>query len=79
MLTIRELVIALAQLDPEAEVRIGDVSEGDDLHCSVGRVIIRSQKLVLVPGDDDVWKDETLSSIFHSELLWPKEEEESED
>lgn len=56
------------------DVRIGDVSEGDDLHCSVGKVVVRGGCVVLVPGDDDVWKDETLASTILSQQLWPEED-----
>jgi hypothetical protein len=66
----------LAGVPRDAEVRIGDVSEQDDLHCSVGRVIRRSGCVVLDPGDDDVWRDETLSSEILAENLWPEEKEE---
>ncbi len=72
MLTVPESETA------DMEVRIGDVSEGDDLHCSVGKVVVRGGCVVLVPGDDDIWKDETLASTILSQQLWP-EEDASED
>jgi len=78
MLTVRELMELLPMTETEAattEVRIGDVAEGDDLHCSVGRVVKRSGCIVLVPGDDDVWKDETLASTILMEHLWAAKKE----
>lgn len=60
------------------DVRIGDVSEEDDLHCSVGRVVLRNNCVIFVTGDDDVWKDETVASTILSQQLWP-EEDSSED
>jgi hypothetical protein len=83
MLTVRELIAMLPVTEAEAadmEVRIGDVAEADDLHCSVGRVVKRAGCIVLVPGDDDVWKDETLSSTILMEHLWTaKKEDDIED
>jgi hypothetical protein len=58
------------------EVRVGDVAEGSDLHCSVGEVVVRGNCLVVVPGDDRVWKDETLATEVLSETLWPQKKEE---
>ena len=58
----------------DMEVRIGDVSEGDDLHCSVGKVIVRSGCIVFVHGDEGLWKDETLASTILSQQLWPEED-----
>lgn len=74
MITAKQLIDALIQVPRDAQVRIGDVSEGDDLHCSVGKVIVRNGNVILVHGDDEVWKDETLASLIISETLWPKEE-----
>ncbi len=74
MLTIRDLAMAIASYPAATEVRVGDVSEGHDLHCSVKKVVLRGRCIVLVPGDDDVWKDETLSSEILMESLWPEEE-----
>ncbi len=54
----------------DVDVRIGDVAEGSDLHCSVGVVELRGNCIVLTPGDDDVWKDETVASAQMSEHLW---------
>jgi len=71
--TAAELISCLAVLPRDTEIRIGDVSEGDDLHCSVGGVVLRSERVVLVPGDDDVWKDETISSTIHMKRLWPED------
>jgi hypothetical protein len=76
MLTAGRLMKLLAGVPRDMEIRIGDVSEQDDLHCSVGRVIRRSGCVVLDPGDDDVWRDETLSSEILAENLWPEEKEE---
>lgn len=59
----------------DVQVRIGDVSEEDELHCSVGRIVKRNDCIILVPGDDDVWKDETVASTILSQQLWPEEEE----
>lgn len=75
MLTMKELMAALAPLPADTEVRIGDVSEGDDLHVSVDRVVLRSGCVVLVPGEDDIWRDETLSSEILMSQLWPKEDD----
>jgi len=75
MMTIRDLAIAISQLPPETEVRVGDVAEGHDLHCSTGEVVLRGRCIVLVPGNDDVWQDETLSSEILMQRLWPEEEE----
>jgi len=66
-----ELAHAIAKLPIDTEIRIGDVSEGHDLHCSVGAVVVRNGCVVLVPGDDDVWRDETLSSEVLMERIWP--------
>ena len=74
MLTANQLINLLLSVPDDAEVRIGDVSEGDDLHVSVGALVLRSQCVVLVPGDDDIWKDETLASEVLSQKLWPEEE-----
>jgi len=78
MLTMRDLTIAIAKFPADTEVRVGDVAEGHDLHCSIKQVVMRSGMIVLVPGDDDIWQDETLSSEVLMENLWP-EEETSED
>lgn len=77
-MNIRELAIVIGAHDGDMEVRIGDVAEGHDLHCSVGQVVKRAGCIVLVPGDDDVWRDETLSSEVLMEILWPEQEEEEE-
>lgn len=84
-MNLRDLVISVTNLPADVvekmgdqEVRIGDVAEGDDLHCSVGKAVYRNGCIILVPGDDDVWKDETLASEILSTQLWP-EEEPSED
>lgn len=84
-MNLRDLVVAVTSLPDDVvekmgdlEVRIGDVAEGDDLHCSVGKAVYRNGCIVLVPGDDDVWKDETLASEILSVQFWP-EEEPSED
>ena len=73
MITMQELMTALASKPTDTEVRIGDVSEGHDLHCSISEVVFRNGCIVLVPGDDDIWKDETLSSQVLMEQLFPKE------
>ena len=78
-LTVRDLMDKLRFVSQEAEVRIGDVSEKSDLHVSVGAVEHRSQCVVLTPGDDDIWKDETLASNIIGETLWPEEEDDVED
>lgn len=78
MLTSRKLIEAIRSLSVDTEIRIADVAEQDDLHCSVGRVVFRNGCIILVPGDDQVWKDETLASLVRSETLWP-EEDDSED
>jgi hypothetical protein len=75
MLTAGDLILALAALPRDTEIRIGDVSEGDDLHVSVDRVVLRSQCAVLVPGEDDIWRDEQLASEILMRQLWPKEED----
>jgi len=71
----KQLMAVLAPLPADTEVRVGDVSEGHDLHVSVGEAVLRGQSVVLVPGDDDIWKDETLSSEILMSQLWPKEGE----
>lgn len=73
-----ELIAVLAAMSPTTEVRIGDVAEQDDLHCSLGKVVHRNGVVILVTGPDEIWKDETLASLVLSETLWPKEDE-SED
>lgn len=65
----------LKPLSADTEIRVGDVAEGHDLHCSVGEVVLRSQCVVFVVGDDEIWKDETLSSEIHMKRLWPEEED----
>ncbi len=72
-----DLVRILLKQPEDIEIRIGDVSEGSDLHASVGAVIYRGGGLVLLPGDDDIWKDETLATKNISEILYsaPTEEE----
>lgn len=76
-MNIRDLVNIFAVEVPntydEMEVRIGDVVEGSDLHCSVGTIEMRGNCVVLTPGDDDVWKDETVASAQMSKQLWPEE------
>ncbi len=67
-----EDVLMRADVKGSLEVRIGDVAEGSDLHCSVGKLVIRGGALVLVPGDDAVWKDETVASDVQSVQVWPK-------
>lgn len=75
---INVLVVEGDESMQNMDVRIGDVSEGDDLHCSVGKVIVRGGCVVLIPGDDDVWKDETLASTILAQQLWPEETEEED-
>lgn len=75
---INMLVVEGDESMQNMDVRIGDVSEGDDLHCSVGKVIVRGGCVVLIPGDDDVWKDETLASNILAQQLWPEETEEED-
>jgi hypothetical protein len=81
-MTVEELLGALAKHSRTRnalamEVRVGDVAEGSDLHCSVGEVVVRGNCLVVVPGNDRVWKDETLATEVLSETLWsqPMKEE----
>ena len=78
MLTVNELINTLLTVNDNVEVRIGDVAEGHDLHCSIGQVVERAGCVVFVPGDDDVWKDETLSSEVLMKILWPEIEEEED-
>lgn len=73
-LTIRELVIALAEFPADTEIRIGDVSEADDLHCSVGKIVDRGGCIILIHGDEGLWKDETLASTILSQQVWPEED-----
>ena len=75
MLTTGELIAMLAQLPRDTEVRIGDVAEQDDLHCSVGKVKHRNAMVIIIHGDDEIWKDETLASQVLAEQLWPEEDE----
>lgn len=74
MLTTGELIKVLVKLPADTEVRIGDVAEQDDLHCSVGKVQHRSEKVILITGGDQIWRDETLASSIHAEQLWPEED-----
>ena len=74
-MNIKELFKALLEEDTSMEVRIGDVAEGDELHCSVGRVIRRGSRIIIVPGDDDIWYDETVATEVLAEELWPEEKE----
>jgi hypothetical protein len=78
MLTAAELMRRLAAVPRDTPIRVGDVSEHDDLHCSVGRVVHRSGCIVLVPGNDDIWQDETLASDVLSKTLWPEEKEDED-
>ena len=75
MLNVHDLVNTVAKKPTELEVRIGNVAEGSDLHCSVGKVELRGGCIVLTPDDDDVWKDETVASAQLAERLWPTGEE----
>lgn len=70
MLTTGELIKVLVKLPVDTEVRIGDVAEQDDLHCSTGKVQFRSNKVILITGNDQIWRDETIASSVHAELLW---------
>ena len=72
-----QLVKILLKQPEDIELRVGDVSEGSDLHASVGAVVMRGGGLVLLPGDDDIWRDETLATKNLSEILYiaPTEEE----
>ncbi len=77
-MNVQELIRLLTTRSASTEIRIGDVAEGDDLHCSVGKVVIRGDCIVLTPGDDDIWRDETVASAQMSEHLWPEEKEDAE-
>lgn len=77
-MNVKELTQVLSSLPEDTEIRIGDVAEQDDLHCSLGKVVHRNGVVVLITGSDEIWKDETLASLVLSETLWPKEDE-SED
>ncbi len=77
-MNVKELTQVLSSLPEDTEIRIGDVAEQDDLHCSLGKVVHRNGVAVLITGSDEIWKDETLASLVLSETLWPKEDE-SED
>lgn len=74
-LMLKEFITSVVDQSASLEIRIGDVAEGSDLHCSVGRIELRGNCIVLTPGDDDVWKDETVASAQLSEHLWPNEED----
>jgi len=74
-MNVKQLMAVLAPLPADTEIRVGDVSEGHDLHVSVGEAVLRSEAIVLVPGDDNIWRDETLSSEINMTRLWPEEEE----
>jgi hypothetical protein len=78
MLTSGELMKILAPLPADTEVRIGDVAEQDELHCSTGKVMHRSRMVIFITGSDEIWRDETLASEVLAEQLWP-EEDSSED
>ncbi len=77
-MNVKELTQVLSSLPEDTELRIGDVAEQDDLHCSLGKVVHRNGVVILITGSDEIWKDETLASLVLSETLWPKEDE-SED
>jgi len=74
---LRELFNVLMKEDTGMEVRVGDVAEGDDLHCSVGRVVVRGGCVIISPGDDDVWKDESIASSVGSKVLYDVDGEET--
>lgn len=69
-MNVQELIRLLTKRSASMEVRIGDVAEGSDLHCSVGIVELRGNCIILTPGDDDVWKDESVASAQMAEHLW---------
>ena len=77
-MNVKELTQVLSSLPEDTELRIGDVAEQDDLHCSLGKVVHRNGVVILITGSDEIWKDETLASLVLSETLWPKADE-SED
>ena len=76
-MTVLDLKAFLQDLDDHADIRIGDVTEGSDLHTSVGAIIKRGQSIIFLPGDDDIWKDETLTPDILEEILYaaPLEED----
>lgn len=74
MLTTGELIKVLATLPTDTEVRIGDVAEQDELHCSTGKVVHRSRMAIFITGHDEIWRDETLASEVLAEQLWPEED-----
>lgn len=74
MLTSGELMKVLAKLPTDTEVRIGDVAEQDELHCSLGKVMYRSRMVIFITDSEEIWRDETLASEIHAEQLWPEED-----
>lgn len=74
MLKVCDLLNILAKKPEDFEVRIADVSEGGDLHCSVARIELRGNCIVFIHGDDEVWKDETVAATGVVEHLWSTED-----
>ena len=69
-ITVLDLKDLLQDLDDHADIRIGDVAEESDLHASVGAIIKRGYSIVFVPGDENVWKDETLTPEMPKEVIY---------
>ena len=69
-ITVLDLKEMLQDLDDHADIRISDVSEGSDLHVSVGAIIKRGYSIIFVQGDENVWKDETLTPEIPQETLY---------
>jgi len=55
-LTARDLYRLIGDVRSDTEVRIGDVAEGDELHCSVGRVMRQTNEAYALADDMMVWK-----------------------
>lgn len=75
-MTVSQFQNILEKLNPDTEVRIGDVVEGSNFHCTVGVVELRNASLVITPGSDLIWKDEHAASAQLSKQLWPDVDEE---
>lgn len=68
MLKASELLKILERMDPNTEVRVGDVVEGSKFHCSVGTLEWRNDTFVITPANKVVWKEEHKEST----QLWPE-------
>ena len=69
-MTVGELLTLLAAIDPDSEIRVGDVIEcGPYSHTSVGGVWRIDAGIVLCANPDDDWVNENADEALP--LLWP--------